>query len=143
MDIFEDCVSKRERRHVKHGLVDVPTRHSSQRSKERRNVPTRPITVCAGGKRVVVTHTLTKPRCEAVPVPCKFVHVLTSSHSPGKIIGRNGHNVRCLQGGDVFVRIQSNERDGGASGARCVVEGNDQVRVLETLERLKALLQSL
>ena len=140
MDFFEDRVTKSERRHLKHGLVDVQTQHSLQRSKERRNVPTRPITVCAAGKRVVVTHIPTRPRPKGVRVPCKFVHVLSSSHSAGKIIGRKGCNLRPLHDDGVFVRIEPDEEKGGS---RCVVEGNDEERVLKTLTKFKALLNSL
>ena len=143
--MFQDAISKRERRHVKHGLADVETHHSSQRKVERRNLSTRAVSVCAGGKRVVKTHLPTgrecaSPRPSAAPTPCAFVHCATSSHSAGKIIGRGGVNVQPLRSHGVRVRIERNEL---TQLTQCIVEGGDEARVLAAFEKLQALLRSL
>ena len=142
MDFFEDLVGKCERRYVKHGIADVETRHSTQRRQERRNVTTRAVTVGAGGKRVVVTHVPAAPRSLSCAgrEPCSFVHCVTSTHSAGKIIGRGGVNLKPLCQRGVYIRVDDRP---DAGGAQCIVEGNDEKRVQQTLARFRSLLESL
>lgn len=140
MDRIADRVSKKERRHLKHGIADVETKHSVQRTRERCHQSTRPITVCAGECRVVVTHVPTTQQKLAVPSndPKVISETVETTLPAGRLIGRQGCNLRPFQVAGISVYVEDSE-----GKTRCTISGRRGDDVTRTVTRLNALTDAL
>ena len=109
MDPFSDRVTKKERRHLKHGIADVETKHSVQRKQERRHQRTRPVSVCNGECRIVVTHVPKTRSQEKLSMPndmSVLSETVETTLSAGRLIGRRGCNLRPLQLPGISVHVE-------------------------------------
>jgi hypothetical protein len=141
MNPFADVWSKKERRHLKHGIADVETKHSVQRKQERRHQSTRPVGVCVGGRRVVVTHVPKTRSRERQPMPNDMgliSETVETTLSAGRLIGRRGCNVQPLQVSGISVRVEQLGRK-----TQCTISGRKEDDVMRTVERLNALIDTL
>ena len=139
MDPFVDGVSKKERRHLKHGLADVETKHSVQRKRERWHQGTRPVTVCGGGRRIIVTHVPTqRPPKTRQEQPEVISQTVETTLGAGKLIGKQGCNLRPLQLPGISVHVETIE-----SKTQCTISGRNDALVMRTLARLNALIDTL
>ena len=134
MDPFADRVSKTERRHLKHGIADVETKHSVQRKQERRHQSTRPISVCVGDRRVVVTHVPKTRSQKKQPMPNDMgviSETVETTLSAGRLIVRRGCNVQPLRVPGISVHVEQS-----GSKTLCTIFGRKEDDVMRTLSRL-------
>ena len=138
-ELYADpIVTKADRRVVKHGMVDVMSRHAVQRAKERRTQPGKLVqkSVVADGCRVVCTVLNRHPPRQRPDRPSATVDVPLGA---GRVIGKGGCNLEGLRAEGNYVRVS----EAGENSCRCTLSARCADDLAQLEGRFRALVRNL